>query len=629
MRARAERSKFKLEWPTDEGANELPTSSREVRIAELAAAAATAQLRPKPSTRWRNGYMLYGGWPAQEGGPESGQNGERSSYSLIAPAMSLEDAQKEAQRQASKPAVVVDNARAASWAARYPAWWTEASIDVPPSTSAQGDAAASPSASTSAAAADAPLSPPCPPRTSNDEAEPPPQEPQSQAAPQPPPSSSAPDAASSRRMSQGKKKPPPVRSALMPCMRPSKQPQQPPVAAPAVSKVKETLRKEAALRKQMAAARRRRLEAIVGRGAAPEDVPIEINPRAAVHRRDEGDAQRRMQEASLAPEETGWGLGACAWGAPPSSPGGGGGSGGGRYGREPVSSGLLPPLSSGLEEADAAIEIAQRFLGSSLGGHFVDAASGEAHPRPLTLSAEEAMPTANAQLRIARASASVAATMLDGSATGWDVPIDVASRGAEGGADDGVALAGEDVVDAVVIGSPPPAAAAIDAPEEAMGEEMPPEPRYARFDPDENGEDDDAFGGGGSGGGSGGSRNHAAEHELLDAVVARFGLHTTPDEDRRRAWGLGMADRLTGELPASSAEWPSEPPVLDSSLDMSEEAPPAQLPAPTAWSVDVADLRGAKGERTREPPRPPMPRRTELLKQERRRSPWSATLDIS
>ena len=85
-------------------------------MAELASAAAASERRPRPSSAWRHGYMLYDGWPAQEGGPESSHNARRSSHSLINPAVTLEDA---AAHQAPEPP------RAASWVARYPAWWAE------------------------------------------------------------------------------------------------------------------------------------------------------------------------------------------------------------------------------------------------------------------------------------------------------------------------------------------------------------------------------------------------------------------------------------------------------------------------------------------------------------------------
>ena len=53
-----------------------------------------------------------------------------------------------------------------------------------------------------------------------------------------------------------------------------------PAAAPVASKVGAALRKDAALRKQLVAARRRRLAAIVA-GASPEDAPID--PSAVGH----------------------------------------------------------------------------------------------------------------------------------------------------------------------------------------------------------------------------------------------------------------------------------------------------------------------------------------------------------
>ena len=42
--------------------------------------------------------------------------------------------------------------------------------------------------------------------------------------------------------------------------------------------------------------------------------------------------------------------------------------------------------AGGMDEAEAALAIAQRFLGSSIGDHFTDEASGAARPRPFALS---------------------------------------------------------------------------------------------------------------------------------------------------------------------------------------------------------------------------------------------------
>ena len=45
----------------------------------------------KPSHAWRTGWLLYEGWPAQEGGTDS-EHRQRDSHDLLRPAHSFGDA---------------------------------------------------------------------------------------------------------------------------------------------------------------------------------------------------------------------------------------------------------------------------------------------------------------------------------------------------------------------------------------------------------------------------------------------------------------------------------------------------------------------------------------------------------
>jgi hypothetical protein len=186
---------------------------------------------------------------------------------------------------------------------------------------------------------------------------------------------------------------PPLRSPLMPCMRP----RQPPVGAPAASKVGLELRREAALRKQLVAARRRRLEAVVS-GTSPDDAPIAPVTARAPH-------AARLDTASAGAAS------ACAASAA----------------GESVAGAERRLAAAGLDEAEAALAIAQRFLGSSLGGHFTDAAAGEARPRPFSFREPATRPPpatyvgavggrGAAGVRVAGAAASAAAAMVGGRA---------------------------------------------------------------------------------------------------------------------------------------------------------------------------------------------------------------------
>ena len=259
----------------------------------------------KASSQWRSGFLLYEGWPAQEGGTDSHAHVQRTTYDLLSPSMVVAEAPVTAPARASATR---------PWTDRYPAWWTETTPH-----SSEERAAASPPADTPVTAPSLHLLAEVPPPTTT-------------------PSTSARAVATVEQQTQTQpqstaSQAAPVRSPFMPCMR---QPQRrKPAAAPAVSRVGTTLRREAALRKSLAAARRRRLEAVIG-GVDPADAPIAT---------------------------------------PPSLEAEGG-------------------LRSAQEEADAAITIAQRFLSSSLGGHFLAAAAG-GQPRgfPLHEAEEEAAGT--------------------------------------------------------------------------------------------------------------------------------------------------------------------------------------------------------------------------------------------
>jgi hypothetical protein len=132
---------------------------------------------------------------------------------------------------------------------------------------------------------------------------------------------------------------PTAHSPLMACMRRTK-----PVAAPATSRVGERLRRDVAYRNQLASARRRRLEAVVG-GAHPDEASIATvpPPRAA--------ASGRWHSVV----------------GPSAKP-------------------------SAEKEAAAALAIAQRFLSTTLGGHFVNSATGAGPARGFDVHEEPPPP---------------------------------------------------------------------------------------------------------------------------------------------------------------------------------------------------------------------------------------------
>ena len=249
----------------------------------------------KPSSAWRTGGLLYDGWPAQEGGTDSHGHGRRTTHDLFCPSVVVAETPP-----APSPARM-------PWSARYPAWWTEQE-PTPADTLPFG-------------AATTALAPPLPPQPR------PPLPPQAlPETPEPQPPAPKTTIATQTAIGHAAVQ----RSPLMPCVRP--QQRKKPAAAPATSRVGERLRREAAYRDQLAAARRRRLQAVLS-GAHPDDAPIATGVPAS-------------RVADTAP----W-LGAVG-------------------------------PTSAEEEAAAALAIAQRFLGSSLGGHFVSAATGSGASRP-------------------------------------------------------------------------------------------------------------------------------------------------------------------------------------------------------------------------------------------------------
>ena len=75
----------------------------------------------KPSARWRAGFTLYGGWPAQEGTTDGKYfNERRSTHDLLAPGEVIQAAAKHVPPP--RP----------SWSARYPAWWGVEEEEPPP-----------------------------------------------------------------------------------------------------------------------------------------------------------------------------------------------------------------------------------------------------------------------------------------------------------------------------------------------------------------------------------------------------------------------------------------------------------------------------------------------------------------
>lgn len=344
----------------------------------------------------------------------------------------------------------------------------------------------------------------------------------------------------------------------MPCMKGPKVP--PPssgkrAGAPATSKVGDRLRKDAALRKQLVAARRRRLEAIVA-GSSPEDAPIDPSSIGF---------PRRSAEASATalPED---------------------GEGGAM---DAAQSEVARGLASGLGEAQAAILIAQRFLGSSLGGHFADAARGESAPQPFLVH-EGTKPTPAASLRVTAAAAGAAAALIDEHGGGE----------AGGGAAD---------VDALPTEAEEPAAPPFDVSDvghRAATDAI--EAAVARF----------------------GLREIADEHDRIEAArVATTLLPALDGDDQAAALWYRSAEEAAQEAAKEEAILEAARRAIGPGIAMTESAPPprpskpsttdalsGEPRKPTAWEVDVDVLRKppprAPASTTDEkpPPRAPPPR---------------------
>ena len=314
----------------------------------------------------------------------------------------------------------------------------------------------------------------------------------------------------------------------MPCMRPS----QASTGAPATSKVATALRKESAMRKQMVAARRRRLEAIVG-GADPNDAPI---PTAVM----DGSPSKAFQ-AVLDEEHAGE---AGAW-------------------EKQVHERLE---AGGSEAAEAALVIAQRFLGSSLGGHFTDAAAGT-RPRPFALQetprshAPAIGGRSAAGVRVAAEAAAAAAAMMgDGSPTKAAEPADItdaADPATPTKAADAAAPAAETAEAAV--GTADAAVATAEATEAAVVASM------------------------------GAGELSPRSLEAVEAAIARLGLHEAHDDIERREWpAVPTATQVPSYMPADLS-------TATMSRAASTSRPPSQ-PArggtsATSWEVDISVLR--------------------------------------
>ena len=299
---------------------------------------------PRPSSKWRSGYLLYDGWPAQEGGTDCYLNERRSTRDLLAPSVVLEEAR-------AKPP-----AKASSWVARYPAWWSESEI-MKAAENYDAPRRLPPGRNQVAPAVVAAAAEPTPP---------------------PPPPPPAPKTTTATVQTQT---PSPrvtlLRSPFMPCMKqPSKpiglhDPSRPPSAT--ASRVGETLRKERAMRNKLAAARRRRLEAVVS-GVDPDEAPIAVAPRPPPAFIALQSEERTDGEAAVDVTDEG---------VPPSI-------------ATAAAEQKQRLAALGLDDAEAALLIAQRFLGSSLGGHFLDAAEGAPKPRSFALHEESAAVAASA-----------------------------------------------------------------------------------------------------------------------------------------------------------------------------------------------------------------------------------------
>jgi hypothetical protein len=402
-----------------------------------------------------------------------------------------------------------------------------------------------------------------------------------------------------------------LRPAVMPCMRP---PKTAAVAAPATSRVGIALRRQAALNKQLAGARRRRLEAIVA-GAHPEDLPIE-------------PVRRPTARATGGADPT-----AGSWEGV-----GGPMTGGGREAQEEGAG------SGDLDEAEAAIVIAQRFLGSSFGGHFVDLSEGLAQPRPF--DAFEATTVVGHTRREPRAAMPISAVSVDVGVAGHvtappppsreltlapspapaETPEEAAGhpddRGKEVDASDSEADSEEGEGYALSESSPEPSRAPSAAPVELEGGEIGFAPPGSLSEGEYRASGDmlaqaervailESLA----------AENVPRDPAAVEIVASRFGLRETYDEAERRQAALARAavldsrGRAAANAGAAYAAVPIEPPSLDEpglAMGGGTVRPPPPPPepeprrAPTAWEVDISDIRGDPPPREEdEEPHPP------------------------
>ena len=527
-------------------------------------------LHPRPSSAWRHGFLLYDGWPAQEGGTDSRYNQRRSTHSLLQPAESCLNAAAQITGPADEKSV--------PWEARYPAWWTKA--DAAPSSR---DATAESSRESSERAPARPLAgSPSPPvyeaihaassLAANDASAaaavaPPSTGPSVQRGPPSPRVCSSSVQTQTRTTRTASRL---FRTSTMPCQR-----KKPPAALPpseVTSVVGSQLRRQAALNKQLAAARRRRLAAIVA-GADPAEAPLVTIPRERVTRSRQGSLGRHGgAEASGA--DTACGDDVCSPQLSPmrvaeastatdaadvtDPPKGAPESNDAAMAGEPACStgGGARPYEAP-DEVQSALDVAQHFLGSTLGQHFVSAAShaGRGPPPPsfcITEGVGGARERAATNLGMAppTAAGATAAMCVMGAAT-------VGSRGSGDGE-----MAG--LEQPLCLTSPASAAAATSRWLEGEGE-----------------------------GTEGAAPRAPRALSEVCAAVHRFGLHVTADETERRQRAreaaLGAAASFGAAPPdgcASSAE---------GACAMSRLARPRAAPAtPTivAWEIDISELRG-------------------------------------
>ena len=362
-----------------------------------------------------------------------------------------------------------------------------------------------------------------------------------------------------------------LRSPFMPCMRPRQLARA--AAAPATSAIGPALCGEAAYRKQVAAARQRRLEAIVA-GADPVDAPAEIvrHPRSQTYKRGalttaEGDA--RTSAGTIT--DTG------------------------------TDTGTATSAGEGSAElaADCAVEIAQRFLSSSVGQYFANVATGvqsacTAHTRPLLEAATAHLP-ANYQVppplrseteQPAGKSAAHAPVLIGPSSAAYDrsLGVDMGRHGTPSSVsnrfEDGDLLGGAD-------GRAPPPHIGL-----ATNEEI-----YVV--------------------------------EAVEAAVYRFGLHepASPGGARLASRSAAMVDVCEepgcGDVPAASEaggpsgdarleavhsrQTPSSLTIHAAPLPRDPAGQPPPRRSPSAWEVDVAELRRPPPEPKEEPRQPPPP----------------------